>query len=290
LKRVAVFAVIFVVLLAILITYLTLSRQKDTDKIVLSGVVESVQHDLSFRMPGLITKINYDEGDLIDSGAIIAVLDSNEVVASVDQVQKSYLATKANIGQLNVQLSTVNRNLNKLKELLKTGAANQTQFDDLSDQKKQLQAQLEFAGKNLESQQAMVDLAGIRKGYTVLVSPIKGKVISRQYEPGEVAVTGSPVLSIADLDNLTIKVYLPENHLGQVKLGQDISIEIDSHPGKTFHGKITNISDKAEFTPKNVQTKEERVKQVFALKISCDSQGGTLKPGLPCDVIIPLVK
>jgi HlyD family secretion protein len=288
LKRVAVFAVIFIVLLVVLITFLTLSRRKVTDRLVLSGVVESVQHDLSFRMPGLITQINCDEGDFIDSGAVIAVLDSNEVVASVDQVQKSYLATKANIGQLNVQLSMVNRNLNKVKELLKTGAANQTQFDDLSDQKRQLQAQLEYASKNLESQQALVDLASIRKGYTVLTSPIKGKIISRQYEPGEVAVTGSPVVSIADLDNLTIKVYLPEIYLGRVQLGKEIAIEIDSHPGKTFPGKITFISDKAEFTPKNVQTKEERVKQVFAIKIACNSQGGTLKPGLPCDVIIPL--
>jgi HlyD family secretion protein len=288
LKRVAVFAVIFIVLLVVLVTFLTLSRRKVTDRLVLSGVVESVQHDLSFRMPGLITQINCDEGDFIDSGAVIAVLDSNEVVASVDQVQKSYQATKANIGQLNVQLSMVNRNLNKVKELLKTGAANQTQFDDLSDQKRQLQAQLEYASKNLESQQALVDLASIRKGYTVLTSPIKGKIISRQYEPGEVAVTGSPVVSIADLDNLTIKVYLPEIYLGRVQLGKEIAIEIDSHPGKTFPGKITYISDKAEFTPKNVQTKEERVKQVFAIKIACNSQGGTLKPGLPCDVIIPL--
>jgi HlyD family secretion protein len=283
-----IFAAIFVILLVVLISYLTISRRKDTDKLILSGVVESVQRDLSFRIPGLITAINYDEGDLVDSGAAIASLDSSELAASADQVQKSYLATKANIGQLNVQLSMVNRNLNKVSELLKSGAANQTQFDDLSDQKRQLQAQLEYAAKNLESQQAMVDLAAIRKSYTVLASPIKGKVISRQYEPGEVAVTGSPVVSLADLDNLTIRIYLPEIYLGRVQLGKEIAIEIDSHPGKLFTGKITFISDKAEFTPKNVQTKQERVKQVFAIKVSCNSQGGILKPGLPCDVMIPI--
>lgn len=287
-KRVAVFAIIFVVLLIVLIVFLSVSKKQDTDKISLSGVVESVQHDLSFRIPGLITQIYCDEGDLIDSGMTIAALDSNELVASADQVQKAYQATRANIGQLNVQLSMVNRNLKKVTELLKTGAANQSQFDDLSDQKRQLQAQLEYAEKNLESQQAIVELANIRKGYSTLVSPITGKVISRQYEPGEVAVTGSPVVSIADLENLTIKVYLPEIYLGKVKLGAGVSIEIDSHPGQTFPGKITFISDKAEFTPKNVQTKQERVKQVFAVKVACDSQGGALKPGLPCDVTIPL--
>lgn len=251
-------------------------------------MVESVQHDLSFRISGLITRINYDEGDLIDSGMIIAALDSGELVAAADQVQKAYQATNANIDQLNIQLSMINRNLNKVKELLKTGAANQTQFDDLFDQKRQLQAQLEYAAKNLESQQAMVNLADIRKSYSLLRSPIKGKIISRQYEPGEVAAPGSPVVSISDLDNLTIKVYLPEIYLGKVKLGADVVIAVDSHPGKIISGKVTYISDKAEFTPKNVQTKQERVKQVFAIKISCNSQGGLLKPGMPCDVTIPL--
>lgn len=287
-KRVAVFAIILLVLLIVLITFLSVTRRQDTGKIILSGMVESVQHDLSFRISGLITRINYDEGDLIDSGMIIAALDSGELVAAADQVQKAYQATNANIDQLNIQLSMINRNLNKVKELLKTGAANQTQFDDLFDQKRQLQAQLEYAAKNLESQQAMVNLADIRKSYSLLRSPIKGKIISRQYEPGEVAAPGSPVVSISDLDNLTIKVYLPEIYLGKVKLGADVVIAVDSHPGKIISGKVTYISDKAEFTPKNVQTKQERVKQVFAIKISCNSQGGLLKPGMPCDVTIPL--
>ncbi len=286
-KRVAVFAIILVVLIIVLITFLTITRKKDTNNIILSGVVESVQHDLSFRISGLITRINCDEGDIIDSGAVIAALDSSELVASADQIQKAYEATSANIDQLNVQLSMINRNLNKIKELLKTGAANQTQYDDLSDQKRQLLAQMEYAMKNLESQKAMVDLAAIRKSYTVLKSPIKGKIVSRQYEPGEVAVVGSPVVSISDLDNLTIKVYLPEIYMGKVRLGTDVAIAVDSYPDKAFTGKITYISDKAEFTPKNVQTKQERVKQVFAVKIACDSQGGVLKPGLPCDVTIP---
>jgi len=288
LKRVAVFAVIFIVLLVVLITFLAVSRREDSGKVVLSGVVESVQHDLSFRISGLINRINYDEGDLVDSGAVIATLDSSELVMSADQMRKAYQASRANIEQLNVQLATVNRNLNKVKELLQTGAANKTQFDDLSDQKRVLLAQLEYAAKNLESQQAMVDLADIRKSYAILESPVKGKVVSRQYEPGEIAAPGAPVVSVSDLNDLTIKVYLPEIYLGRIKLGDSVFIAVDSYPGKSFSGKIVNISDKAEFTPKNVQTKQERVKQVFALKIACDSQGGMLKPGLPCDVTIPL--
>jgi HlyD family secretion protein len=288
LRRVLVFAIVFVILLAILITYLTISRQKNTDKLVLSGVVESIQHDLSFRISGLTTEINYDEGDLVDSGAVVAVLDSSELVAAADQAAKNFQAIKANIAQLNVQLEMNNRNLQKTRELLKTGAANQNQMDDLSDQRRQIQAQLEFANKSLEAQNALVNLAAIRKSYTILKSPIKGKVISRQYQLGEVAMPGSPVITLADLDNLNIKVYLPEIYLGKVKLGQSVAIQVDSYPGNDIPGKIDYIADQAEFTPKNVQTKQERVKQVFALKITCSGKDGILKPGLPCDVVIPL--
>jgi len=99
---------------------------------------------------------------------------------------------------------------------------------------------------------------------------------------------GAAVITIADLDDLTIKVFLPEIHLGTVKLGQEVEIQIDSHPERSFPGVIKHISDKAEFTPKNIQTKEERVKQVFAIEISSSSHNGILKPGLPCDVVISL--
>jgi HlyD family secretion protein len=288
LKRVAVFGLILIVLLIILVVYLQLSRKTDTDKFVLSGVVEAVQHDLSFRISGLLNSINYDEGDIVDSGAAVAVLDTNELNAACDQAGKSYQATKANIEQLQVQLGSANRDFKKVKELLLTGAANQSQLDDLNDRKRTIQAQLEFSNRSLESQAAVVNLANIRRGYARLVSPIRGKVISRQYQPGEVVMPGSPVLTLADLDNLTIKVYVPEILLGKVKLGQNVAIQVDSYPGKNLPGKIDYIADQAEFTPKNVQTKQERVKQVFAVKISCSGKDGVLKPGLPCDVIIPL--
>jgi HlyD family secretion protein len=288
LKRVAIFGILLIVLLTILVVFLQVSRKKDTSKLALSGVVEAVQHDLSFRLSGLLTSINYDEGDMVDSGATVAVLDTNELVAACDQANKSYQATKANIEQLQVQIESTNRNLKKVKELLQTGAANQSQLDDLTDKKRTTEAQLEFANKSLESQAAMVSLANIRRGYAVLSSPVKGKVISRQYQPGEIVMPGSPVLTLADLDNLKIRVFLPEIFLGKVKLGQDVAIQVDSYPGKDIPGKIDYIADQAEFTPKNVQTKQERVKQVFAVKIACSGKDGVLKPGLPCDVIIPL--
>lgn len=287
-KRVIVFGILFIALVAVLVIYLGFSRRVEADKLILSGVIEAVEHDLSFRISGLITEIFYDEGDSIDSTTVVAVLDTSELVAVVDKAHKNYEATKASITQLEIQLETIQRNLNKIKQLLPTGGSTQSQYDDLADQKRQVKAQLESARKNLEAAKATDKLAAIRLDYAVLKSLIKGKAIARMYEPGEVVMAGAPIITIADLDDLTVRVYLPEIYLGKIKLGQEVAIQVDSYPQSSFPGQVKYISDKAEFTPKNIQTKEERVKQVFAIKISSSSHGGILKPGLPCNVIIPL--
>jgi HlyD family secretion protein len=289
LKRVFAFIIIFVVLVVILMVYLGISRHEDEGKIILSGVVEATEYDLSFRIAGQIKSINYDEGDLIDSGVVASELDKEELTKAVDQANKNYESVRASISQLEVSLETVNRNLTKINSLLPTGAATQTQYDDLADQKRQLEAQLTSTRKNLEAVKAGVEMAQIRLSYADLLNLQGGMVLARMYEPGEVVMAGSPVLTIADLNNLTIRVYLPEIYLGKVRLGQEVKISIDSHPNETFTGRIKYISDKAEFTPKNVQTKAERVKQVFALDIQTTSHDGIFKPGLPCDLEIAVV-
>ncbi len=273
-------------MLVILVFYLNISRRTDTGKLVLSGVVEAEEHDLSFRIPGQINSILFDEGDFVDSGTVIAELDKNELEAVYNQAKKNYEASEAAIAQQEISLETIERNLAKIESLVTTGAATQTQHEDLFDQKRQAEAMLEHSRKKLEAIQAAVDLARIRLEYATLIATVKGTVLSRLYEPGEIVMAGSPVVILADLYNLTIRVYLPEIYLGKIRLGQDVFIQIDSHPDTLFPGRIEYISDKAEFTPKNIQTKKERVKQVFAVKISTDSQGGILKPGLPCDVLI----
>jgi len=286
LKRVIVFAVVFVVLLCVLITYLVLSRRIDTSQIMLSGIVEADQNDLSFRIPGKISGIYFDEGDHVDSGEVVAELDKSELEAVVDQAEKNYEAAKAGIVQLEVSLETITRNLDKIKSLIPSGAATQSQYDDLFDQKRQIEAQLNYSRKSVDALKASVELAKIRLGYSILASTVKGTVLSRMYEPGEIINAGSPVLTSANLEKVNVIVYLPEINLGMVKLGQEVEILVDSHPDQSFSGKIEHISDKAEFTPKNIQTKAERIKQVFEIKVTSDSHDGVLKPGLPCDVII----
>jgi len=286
LKRVIVFAVVFVALLCVLIAYLVISRRVDTSKIMLSGIVEADQNDLSFRIPGKISGLYFDEGDYVDSGEVVAELDKSELAAVVEQADKSYKAAEAGIVQLEVSLETISRNLGKIKSLISSGAATQAQYDDLFDQKRQVEAQLSYSRKNLEALKASVELAMIRLGYSSLMSFGDGTVLARMYEPGEVVNAGSPVLTLANLEKINVIVYLPEVHLGKIKLGQEVEILVDSHPDRSFPGEIRHISDKAEFTPKNIQTRAERIKQVFEIEVKSDSHDGILKPGLPCDVIV----
>ncbi len=285
-KRVAAFAMIFVLLIVILLVYLSISRKQDTSRLVLSGMVEAGENNLAFRIPGQLTAVNFSEGEHVDSGAVTAELDKTELIKVLDQARKTYQAAEASIKQLEVSLETVERNLEKIGSLISSGAATQNQYDDLYDQKRQVEAQLNFARRNEEALQSSVELAEVRLSYAEIISHTSGTVLDRMYEPGEVIMAGSPILTIADLEDLTVRIYVPEVSLGKIILGQTVSIEVDSHPGKTFPGTVSYISDKAEFTPKNVQTKEERVKQVFGVDIETTSHDGVIKPGMPCDVII----
>ena len=126
--------------------------------------------------------------------------------------------------------------------------------------------------------------AGVSENIT---SPIDGVVLERLVEPGEFAAPGSTVMVVASLDALTLKIYVPEDRYGQISLGQNILVTVDSFPGETFKGRVSFISDKAEFTPRNVQTKDSRQTTVYAVKLNLDPAGGKLKPGMPADATLP---
>ena len=140
-------------------------------------------------------------------------------------------------------------------------------------------AQLQLAEANL----AIVDAKLLK--YT-LAAPIGGVVTTRSITVGETAQAGVPLLTIANLDTLRLVVYIPETQIGQVMLGAPVEIAVDAYSGRTFEGKVVLIGREAEFTPRNVQTEEERVNLVFAVEIQIDNPDGLLRPGMPADVNI----
>ncbi len=140
-------------------------------------------------------------------------------------------------------------------------------------------------GDSIKKDQALVDVysqtAQVNERIT---SPIDGVVLERLVEPNEMAAPGSTVLVVAPLDQLYLKIFVPENRYGQITLGQTLPVKVDSFPGQTFVGKVSFISDKAEFTPRNVQTTDSRQTTVYAVKLNLEPTGGKLKPGMPADV------
>jgi len=131
-------------------------------------------------------------------------------------------------------------------------------------------------------------VAEAQLGYTVLRSPLTGVVLRKHVEPGEMIGAGTPVVTIADLGSTWLRIYVPEPELGRVKLGLAAEVSTDSYRGKVYPGTVTVVSSEAEFTPKSIQTRAERVKLVFAVKIAVDNPDSELKPGMPADARIRL--
>jgi HlyD family secretion protein len=142
------------------------------------------------------------------------------------------------------------------------------------------------SAKQVDQTQASLTLAQVQLTKTTVTSPVSATVTKRNAEVGEVTQPGFSILTLSELDPLTLTVYIPENKIGLVKLGQTAAVTVDSYPWQSFTGKVTYISPQAEFTPKNVQTVEERAKTVFATKITLSNQEQKLKPGMPADANI----
>ncbi|MDY6846412.1 MAG: efflux RND transporter periplasmic adaptor subunit, partial [Chloroflexota bacterium] len=151
--------------------------------------------------------------------------------------------------------------------------------------------QVEAAGLGVQQAEASLDQAkaalasiDLQLEKTVIKSPVDGIVLTRNLEEGEVLAPGSVALTIGQLQELSLTVYIPETEYGKINLGDTVSIAVDSFPGENFTGTVTYISDQAEFTPRNVQTVDGRKTTVYAVKITVPNPDLELKPGMPADV------
>jgi len=142
-----------------------------------------------------------------------------------------------------------------------------------------VEAQVGIAQAALESLQVQVDKL-------TLNAPISGMVLERPVHIGELALPGAPLMTLADLNNVTLTIYVPEDQLGKVQLGQPVSVTVDAYPDRVFLGTVALIASQAEFTPRNVQTREERVNMVFAVKVRLPNPDHALKPGMPADAVL----
>jgi multidrug resistance efflux pump len=148
----------------------------------------------------------------------------------------------------------------------------------------QVRAQVRYAETAVKGAQAQLDLIDVQIEKLTVMAPVSGVVIARNIEPGEVVQPGATSITLGQLDDLTITVYIPEDRYGEINLGMQAEVVVDSFPGETFQAEVVRIADQAEFTPRNVQTEEGRRTTVFAVELSVQDPGGRLKPGMPADV------
>ncbi len=139
-------------------------------------------------------------------------------------------------------------------------------------------------GEIVQEGQSLAEVRPIVGARERITSPIDGVVLDRLVEAGEVTTPGAALLVVSNLNELTLTVYVPEDRYGHILLGQTYPVMVDSFPGQTFKGTVSHIADKAEFTPRNVQTTDNRKTTVFAIKLSLEPSDGKLKPGMPADV------
>jgi HlyD family secretion protein len=169
-------------------------------------------------------------------------------------------------------------------------ALKQSQAARLRDQALQAAAEesVSVAQANIKNAQESLKLAQIVLGYTSLYAPFSGVILVRNAELGEDMQPGTPVFTLADLDHVWLRAYVNETDIGRVRFGQAALITTDSYPGQKYIGRISMISENAEFTPKSVETHAERVTLVYRIRIDIENQSHELKPGMPADATIEL--
>lgn len=264
-------------LLAVAIAVILFFRLRETEEegvLSLSGNVEVTEVNVAFKIPGRVVKLFTDEGRTAAKNQKLAVLSNDEYEAQVAQ-------NAANLRNAEVQLQKANKDYERSVDLYNKGAVSAQQRDDA-------RAAYKAALSQVQQAKAMLRTSEVKLKDTVIYAPLSGVVLRKNVEEGETVSAGTPIFTIGDLDHPWIKVYVKEDKLGLVKLGHQARVMTDTFPEKVYQGTVTYIASEAEFTPKNVQTREERVKLVFGVKVSVKNQDSELKPGMPADVKILL--
>jgi HlyD family secretion protein len=254
--------IIFGLILIVSTLYFEVFRKLDGDSGVISGsgTIEVTEIKISSKIAGRVAGLPKPEGSDVKIGDLVSRLEYEELSAQ-------RLSAKANF-------DNAEKNYSRIRDLYKSGSISRKDLDNA-------QAAFRIAKAGYDQVSATIENA-------VIYSPINGTVLDTSVEVGETAFPGTPILTIADLTRPWMYIYVNEKRLGLVKIGQAVKVFIDSFPDKAFPGKIVSISNKAEFTPKTIQTKDERVKLVFAVKVMIENPDLILKPGMPADAEIIL--
>lgn len=290
-------------------------------RIFVSGNIEATEVDLAFRIGGQISKLTIEEGDRLKAHQVVAELDTRTLLAQKGAAEAEIGAARAVLDELergsrkediemaravlnaaHSRLVNAQDEYGRYEGLFKQHAISasqydtkrtalkvaQAEFDNATERLRELETgpreeQIRAARKRLERAAWELKRIELDLKYSILETPVDAVVLVKSNEMGEVVLPGATVATVAKLDEVWLKGYVAESDLGRVKLGQKVEVTTDTYPDKKYVGKVTFISPRAEFTPKNVQTREERVKQVYRVKVTIPNPHHELKIGMPAE-------
>lgn len=291
-----------------------------------SGTIESTNVIVSAKSSGEILEVIFSEGQKLNVGDTVIRIDNEnlrlqlrQAAASKDVAEAQYsLMVKGardedisqaeqNLNQAKVNFESAERDKNRMQNLFEARSVTQKQLEDAITRFEMSKAQLISAQENfnklkkifrpeelaqakanLDKAVSAMELLQKNINDTYITSPINGFIVKSFVERGESVAPMSSLFKVSDLDIVELVIYVTTEELAYVKLGQEAEVSIDAFEEKIYPGRVIYISPEAEFTPKNIQTKDERTKLVFAVKISIDNPEYELKPGMPADALIKL--
>lgn len=258
-----------------------------------SGVFEATEVMVSAQSAGEILQFEIKEGDKVGSGEIIGYIDTiqlhlqkQQLIANLKSVGSRYYDIQKQTASIKQQIATQMKERERFSKLVSSQAANQKQLDDINEQilflEKQLSAKEETLSKGNEgviaethSLNAQIELIKDKIKKSILSSPIEGTVLAKYAEQGEFAVIGKALFKVADLNSVYLRAYITADQINGLKIGQKVKVYADQGKAgrKEYEGYVSWISDKAEFTPKTIQTRDERANLVYAVKVQVRNDG-----------------
>ncbi|WP_111707648.1 HlyD family secretion protein [Lutibacter citreus] len=264
------------------------------------GNFEATEITISAENNGKLMQFNVNEGDILKKDMFLGYIDTIPLALKKEQllVSKAVISSKSKgvlsqISVLKAQLKTANTNKVRINNLIKDNAGTQKQLDDvlgemdvIKNRIKSVEIQNAPVVNELKSIDVQLKQLDDQISKSKIINPVNGTVLTKYSEPNEITSFGKPLYKIANLSTMQLRVYISETQLANIKIGNEVTVKIDDATAmKSYNGTISWIASEAEFTPKIIQTKEERVALVYAVKIDVKNDG-SLKIGMPAEMWI----
>jgi multidrug resistance efflux pump len=284
-----------------------LGAKRRTKPVVLSGAIEARDVEVGSLLGGRVAKVLVEEGATVAAGQPILQFETDLVDLQIAQQKARVAQAEANltkalrgprgeeIASARAQAENAERERLRWKSLLEKGVAPQQQYDSAATQAKtSREALLELQRGNrpediaaaratLEAEQRQAGYLERQRAESVVKAPAAGRIESMDLRPGDLVGPNQPVARMLEPSQLWVRVYVPEPDLGRVRVGQAAAIRVDTYPNREFSGKVVEIRTQSEYTPRNVQTLDQRMDQVFGVKVAVDP-AAELKPGMAATV------